>query len=129
LHFATEHSNYKKIPGQIVAPQFYMSCYNVNITGNGTAIPPENLRVTFPGAYQPQDPGLVFDIFLNKTQYPIPGPAVYKPSGTPPVLIPNPLTVISPVGDPVKDAQYRAAMEEDLRLHNAITDLFYRLGG
>ncbi|KAF2420971.1 glycoside hydrolase, partial [Tothia fuscella] len=72
LHFATTNSNYRNYG--FVAPQFYPSCYHVKVTGNGTAVP---VGVTFPGAYKPTDPGLVFGLYVNKTSYPFPGPPVY----------------------------------------------------
>jgi hypothetical protein len=124
LHFATTHSNYWGFG--MVGPQFYPSCYSVRVIGNGTATP---AGVTFPGAYQPTDPGLVFDIFNNKTEYPIPGPKVYTPAGMPPVLKANAPKVISPTGDPVQDEQYLKAMENELSWWGAMTDMIYKLGG
>lgn len=32
-------------------PQFYPECANLNITGNGTALPPSSFYKKFPGAY------------------------------------------------------------------------------
>jgi hypothetical protein len=125
LHFATPHSNYKKIGG-IVSPQFYMSCYNLNITGTGTAKP---LGVKFPGAYKRDDPGVIFDIFVNNTNYPIPGPKVYQPSGMANPLKPNPQTVVSPLGNPDADALYRAAMETELAFFGSINNAIYKAGG
>lgn len=124
LHFATMHSNAAIYGG--VGPQFYVSCYNVKVTGSGTATPP---GVTFPGAHQPSDPGLVFDIFMNNPQYPIPGPKVYSPVGTAPVLNPNKPIVVSPMGDPAKDAEYNKAMEAELRFWEATTSFFEMIGG
>ena len=124
LHFATTHSNYKAFG--TVGPQFYPSCYNVRVTGNGTATPE---GVTFPGAYKPTDPGVVFDIYLNKTEYPIPGPPVYRPNGPAPVLAALKTRVISPMGEPVKDAEYKKAMESELSFFATITDGFYQRGG
>ncbi|KAF1816150.1 glycoside hydrolase [Eremomyces bilateralis CBS 781.70] len=124
LHFATEHSNYKSFG--IVAPQFYPSCYHVGITGNGTATP---TGVTFPGTYQPTDPGLIFDIYQNKTEYPIPGPAVYLPKGPAPELEAKEPRIISPTGDPAKDAEYMKAMEGELSFYANITNRIYKVGG
>jgi cellulase len=54
--------------------QFYMSCYQVNITGGGAASP---AGVSFPGAYKATDPGILIDIYKPITDYVIPGPAVF----------------------------------------------------
>lgn len=124
LHFATEHSNAKN--WGIVAPQFYVSCYNVKISGNGTATPP---GVTFPGAYKPMDSGLLFDIYLNNPNYFMPGPALYVPKGRAPSLTPNDLKVVSPMGDPIKDAEYNKAMEEELKFFEGIGSAIYKMGG
>jgi lytic cellulose monooxygenase (C1-hydroxylating) len=124
LHFATAHSNYQSYGA--VGPQFYPSCYNIRVTGSGTATP---AGVTFPGAYKPTDPGVVFDIYLNKTEYPIPGPPVYRPKGPAPVLAVRKPRVISPMGDPVKDAEYQKAMETELNFFAMITNSIYLMGG
>jgi cellulase len=55
--------------------QFYMSCYQVNITGGGAASPP---GVSLPGAYVATDPGILIDIYNPITNYVIPGPAVFS---------------------------------------------------
>ncbi|KAN0103308.1 lytic polysaccharide monooxygenase [Hyaloscypha variabilis] len=54
--------------------QFYMSCYQVNITGGGAASPP---GVSFPGAYSATDPGILIDIYKPIANYVIPGPTVF----------------------------------------------------
>ncbi|TDL20234.1 glycoside hydrolase family 61 protein F [Rickenella mellea] len=56
--------------------QFYPSCLQVQVTGTGTKLPTS--FVSFPGAYTPSTPGVVWDLYTaNKTgAYPIPGPAV-----------------------------------------------------
>ncbi|KAH8794624.1 glycoside hydrolase family 61 protein [Hyaloscypha finlandica] len=54
--------------------QFYMSCYQVNITGGGAASPD---GLSFPGAYKATDPGILIDIYKPITVYAIPGPAVF----------------------------------------------------
>ncbi|KAK2753163.1 hypothetical protein FQN54_007989 [Arachnomyces sp. PD_36] len=53
--------------------QFYMTCYQVEITGDGS-LNPEG--VTFPGAYSADDPGILIDIYSDFGEYVIPGPAV-----------------------------------------------------
>lgn len=60
------------IPG---APQFYIACAQVEVTGGGSATPSD--LVSFPGAYSLSDPGLAFDIYAENGEYPYPGPAVF----------------------------------------------------
>ncbi|EKM83378.1 hypothetical protein AGABI1DRAFT_123712 [Agaricus bisporus var. burnettii JB137-S8] len=55
--------------------QLYPSCIQVEVTGSGNAFPTS--FVSFPGAYTPNTPGLVFDVYTNNGAYPIPGPAVW----------------------------------------------------
>ncbi|KAF4573492.1 Lytic polysaccharide monooxygenase AA9 [Pleurotus pulmonarius] len=55
--------------------QFYPSCIQVQVTGSGTAFPTS--FVSFPGAYTPSTPGIVFDAYQTTGAYPIPGPAVW----------------------------------------------------
>ncbi|KZV93254.1 hypothetical protein EXIGLDRAFT_674276 [Exidia glandulosa HHB12029] len=54
--------------------QFYMSCYQLQISGTGTASPP---TVKIPGAYSASDPGILVNIHQNLTTYKIPGPTPY----------------------------------------------------
>lgn len=54
--------------------QFYMSCFQLSVTGSGTASP---AGVKLPGAYSATDPGILFDLSGSYTSYTIPGPAVY----------------------------------------------------
>lgn len=42
--------------------QFYPSCFQVTVTGGGSATGPSS-KVAFPGAYTPTTPGIVFDIY------------------------------------------------------------------
>ena len=46
--------------------QFYMSCYQVEITGGGSAKPP---TVKIPGAYSASDPGILVDIHKELDTY------------------------------------------------------------
>ncbi|KAI0176115.1 glycoside hydrolase family 61 protein [Hypoxylon sp. FL1284] len=56
--------------------QFYMTCYQLTVTGGGSANP---TGVTFPGAYSANDPGIKVDIWGNGfSEYEIPGPPVYS---------------------------------------------------
>ncbi|KAK6360608.1 hypothetical protein TWF730_006745 [Orbilia blumenaviensis] len=54
--------------------QFYITCYQVNVIGSGTATPS---GVLLPGAYSPNDPGIYWDLYRSFSSYPIPGPTVY----------------------------------------------------
>jgi cellulase len=54
--------------------QLYMSCYQLTISGNGTATPE---TVKFPGAYSSKDPGIAFQIHQKQSTYIVPGPSVY----------------------------------------------------
>ncbi|KAK7756727.1 hypothetical protein SLS62_001168 [Diatrype stigma] len=56
--------------------QFYMSCYQITVSGGGSANPE---GVSFPGAYSANDPGILVDIWGNDFKsYTIPGPPVYS---------------------------------------------------
>ncbi|KAG9020148.1 hypothetical protein FS837_008560, partial [Tulasnella sp. UAMH 9824] len=61
--------------------QHYMSCYQLKITGGGSASPS---GVSFPGAYSLNDPGILFTLYTSFTTYTIPGPTVYTPGGSSP---------------------------------------------
>ena len=41
----------------VSGPEFYLHCFNVEVTGSGTETPPGS---TFPGTYTRGDPGLFF---------------------------------------------------------------------
>lgn len=75
-----------------LAPQFYISCAQLRITGSGTASPAP--LVSFPGAYSANDPGLIFNIYTGTSSaYPYPGPAVWSGGGgssPPPTTPPSP---------------------------------------
>ncbi|KAH6612558.1 glycosyl hydrolase family 61-domain-containing protein [Boeremia exigua] len=53
--------------------QFYITCYQLTITGSGTTNP---TGVSFPGAYKASDPGILINIYQKLTQYISPGPAI-----------------------------------------------------
>lgn len=42
--------------------QFYIACAQVSVTGGSGSKSPSDL-VSFPGAYSPDDPGLLVDIY------------------------------------------------------------------
>ncbi len=126
LHFATEDSNYRYFGGVVPAPQFYISCYALNITGGGTAVPKGE---TFPGAYKAGDPGLVVNIFNKLDGYAIPGPAVYRAAAPGPVLKENPLVVVSPTGDPEEDKKYNKKVLDAVASLGATGSFFNAIGG
>ncbi|KAJ2836691.1 hypothetical protein FBU31_001309, partial [Coemansia sp. 'formosensis'] len=61
--------------------QFYPNCVQLDITGSNNKFlnpPPE--YVSFPGAYKPDDKGILYNRRVDKgLTYVIPGPAVYPP--------------------------------------------------
>jgi cellulase len=59
--------------------QFYMSCYQLTVTGGGTLSPP---TVKFPGAYKASDPGIMINIHAAVSKYVVPGPAVISEGTT-----------------------------------------------
>ncbi|KAG8160264.1 hypothetical protein KVR01_009800 [Diaporthe batatas] len=54
--------------------QFYMTCYQISVSGDGTATAE---TVSIPGAYKAADPGIEINIYQAMTEYVAPGPAVY----------------------------------------------------
>jgi cellulase len=127
LHFATSNSNYWYIPGGRIGPQFYVSCYSINVTGPGHVVPE---GVTFPGVYKEKDPGLVFDIFKKPLpKYNIPGPAVHKTKMMFPPLEPKPVVVTSPTGDSEMDEIYFKAIDEKLAQLGSTGSYFNSIGG
>jgi len=57
--------------------QFYISCAQVSVSGGSGSKKPSNL-VSFPGAYRPNDPGLLINIYNNGgKQYQPAGPSVF----------------------------------------------------
>ncbi|CAE7090922.1 unnamed protein product [Rhizoctonia solani] len=67
------------VASSVGGAQLYMSCYQINVTGGGSANP---ATVKFPGAYSATDPGILFDLYGGYTSYTIPGPAVYVPGSS-----------------------------------------------
>ncbi|KAF8663648.1 hypothetical protein AX16_000890 [Volvariella volvacea WC 439] len=58
------------------APQWYISCAQINITGSGSGNPP---KVSIPGYVSASDPGLTVNIYYPvPTSYTVPGPAVWR---------------------------------------------------
>lgn len=98
--------------------QLYMTCYQITVTGGGSASP---ATVSFPGAYKASDPGILVNIHAALSTYVAPGPAVYAggstkvagsacsgcegtctpgsgPVGTVSTSAPKPTTVVTSVG-------------------------------
>ena len=55
--------------------QFYNGCGQIKVTGSGSATLPSGVDMT--KAYSATDAGVLFDIYAGKTEYPMPGPAVW----------------------------------------------------
>lgn len=84
------------VAGSVGGAQFYMSCYQINVTGGGSASP---ATVKFPGAYSATDPGILFNIYGSYTSYTIPGPAIYTGGGggsNPGTTVVGPTTTAKP---------------------------------
>jgi len=99
-------------PGLKGLPQFYTHCFNIEITGNGTATPS---GVKFPGGYEKTDPGVNF-VLGNQgryASYPVPGPPVYQGKYDPPVG-PKPAITSEQLGTfpPAFEAKYRALLDK-----------------
>jgi cellulase len=59
--------------GGLNGAQPYVSCYQISVSGSGSLAPE---GVEFPGAYDPSDPGLLFNMYAAVSEYTAPGPAV-----------------------------------------------------
>ncbi|EMD90911.1 glycoside hydrolase family 61 protein, partial [Bipolaris maydis ATCC 48331] len=59
--------------GSLGGAQFYMTCYQITVTGGGSSVPS---GVSFPGAYKASDPGILINIYQKLASYVAPGPAV-----------------------------------------------------
>lgn len=63
---------------QCTEAQFYISCAQLRVTGNGTGTP--GPLVEFPGVYTPTTPGvLIQDFWTYIRNYTVPGPALWPP--------------------------------------------------
>jgi len=65
--------------GSANGAQFYMTCYQLTVTGSGTAVPD---TVAIPGAYDASDAGILINIYQSMTAYEAPGPTVYAGGST-----------------------------------------------
>ncbi|KAH8894484.1 hypothetical protein GQ53DRAFT_744672 [Thozetella sp. PMI_491] len=59
--------------------QMYMTCYQITVTGSGSASPD---TVSIPGAYAASDPGILINIYQSLSTYVAPGPTVYSGGST-----------------------------------------------
>ena len=59
--------------------QLYMSCYQITVSGGGSAKPD---LVKLPGAYKASDPGILVNIHAAVATYIAPGPTVYAGGST-----------------------------------------------
>ncbi|KAF3932464.1 Endoglucanase-4 [Dactylella cylindrospora] len=59
--------------------QFYMSCYQLTVTGGSGSVP---AGVSFPGAYAASDPGIQINIYQSLSTYIAPGPTVISGGAT-----------------------------------------------
>ncbi|KAF1919154.1 glycosyl hydrolase family 61-domain-containing protein [Ampelomyces quisqualis] len=82
--------------------QHYVTCYQLTVTGSGTATP---AGVTFPEIYSKTGPGLGFSIYTNLDSYPMPGPELIA-SGT--EATPQLLTFGKILGSPASDSSTNA---------------------
>lgn len=62
--------------GQANGAQFYVSCYQISVSGGGGTASPATVK--FPGAYSQSDPGIKINIHAAIDNYIAPGPAVYS---------------------------------------------------
>jgi len=60
---------------QVNGAQDYPFCFNLAVTGTGTASP---AGISAEDFYTPTDPGILFNIYTSFTTYPIPGPTLYS---------------------------------------------------
>ncbi|KAK5656815.1 hypothetical protein OQA88_4363 [Cercophora sp. LCS_1] len=125
LHFSLGTSpGFEMLP---VAAQFYMTCFNVRVSGDGDAVPK---GVKFPGAYRADEAGMKFDVKSGdgKTYTPL-GPEVYKSSYSV-GLEEKEVTIVSPTGGgPEADDAYYKAQNVFLERQGAIVSYFDSIGG
>ncbi|KAJ7820659.1 glycoside hydrolase [Mycena olivaceomarginata] len=58
--------------------EFFPSCIQITVTGNGTSTATQKEMAHFPGAYKSTDPGIHLDVYTNfdGAAYPFPGPPI-----------------------------------------------------
>lgn len=62
---------------EINRAQFFLSCAQLNVFGGTDIKKPINF-VSFPGAYKPTDPGILFNVAGKNRTYIPPGPSAFK---------------------------------------------------
>ncbi|KAG8829722.1 hypothetical protein FRC18_009091 [Serendipita sp. 400] len=78
------------VASSVGGAQFYMSCFQLNVTGSGTGSPS---TVKLPGAYGASDPGILYTLWMSSKSYTIPGPSsVYGSTSPTPVTTAYPTT-------------------------------------
>ncbi|KAG8820111.1 hypothetical protein FRC17_010245 [Serendipita sp. 399] len=85
------------VAGSSGGAQFYISCYTLKVTGGGSTSPS---TVSFPGAYNANDPGILFNLYGSYSSYQVPGPAVFTCGGQPPASSQTPPRSSSTVRPP-----------------------------
>jgi hypothetical protein len=95
-------------------------CANIEVSGTGNVVPE---GVTFPGAYKTGDPGINFNVYQGNTKYIVPGPVEHIPSGTPLSLTPQPIKVMSPMGNSEADKKYYATVKSNDAKFGVVTNL------
>ncbi|KEY75319.1 hypothetical protein S7711_08490 [Stachybotrys chartarum IBT 7711] len=82
--------------GQPNGAQFYPQCINIEVTSGGSSRPSGSPATSF---YRANDPGVLFNLYMPFSSYPIPGPSLWSGSGgsNPPT---NPPTTTVPSTNP-----------------------------
>lgn len=108
-----------------IGPQFYLTCFNLKVTGDGKATPK---GAKFPGAYDMAAPGLNFNLTSGRP-YPPVGPALYK-SEYDVELEPKERVVISPTDEGEEaDAAYYERQYNVLLQQGEMVAYFDSIGG
>jgi len=123
LHFAlATPPGFEMFP---IGPQFYMTCFNFKVTGDGKATPK---GAKFPGAYDLASPGFHFNLSSSEP-YPTVGPAVYK-AAYDVRLEPKESVIVSPTNNGTdSDAAYYNMQYQVLSAQGAVTSYFESIGG
>lgn len=123
LHFVKDITPGFEFAG--LGPQFYLTCFNFEITGDGTSEPE---GIPFPGAYEKDAAGLWFDL-ESDADYPFAGPSLYESEYTVD-LEPNDFVVLSPTGQGEEaDAVYYDAQNATLQFQVTINTQIDANGG
>ncbi|KAF4965924.1 hypothetical protein FSARC_6311 [Fusarium sarcochroum] len=90
--------------------QFYPSCAQVEVTGSGTAVPDE--KFDFNKGYTYKDAGIVFNLYGSVSSYEIPGPAVWKGTGSGSSSGSSPAASTAAASEPAAEATSAAPVAE-----------------